>query len=272
MTNLAQLKSQPLSVLIVDDEPLAHEVLSIHLQTLAERFEGALVDIKQHCYSATEALAWLANHQVDLMFLDINMPGLNGIELLKVLANKPQVILVSAYSEFAVQGFELDVADYLLKPVSAERLQQALEKVVARKQLAQFETQPAEQNRPDTDAQSLSKPNQHIIVQVDRTQHKVPVKDILWLEAYGNYVKLWLDDNVLLVNSTLKSLLEDLQGSCAQIHKSYAVNLNKVVAVNSDFVTLQPVVTASDGTLSSANRVKVKVGKSYKNFAKSLLQ
>ena len=254
-----------LNAIIVDDEPLAHEVLKLHLHSLSVSCQSSvsgnsningntsvysttnapMVHIQKHCYSATEALAWLANNTTDLMFLDINMPGLSGLELLKVIANRPQVILISAYAEFAVQGFELDVTDYLLKPVSAERIHTALNKVATRHQTTAITTPVYPES---------------IVVQVDRTHHKIKVQDILWLEAYGNYVKLWLDNDMLLVTSTLKQLLIELQGICIQVHKSYAINVNKVVAVNGDFVTLvAPVQT------------DVKIGKSYKHEVKGLL-
>ena len=111
-----------IKALIVDDEPLAHSVILHHLKAHAD------VEVVGQCMNATQALSFLANNAVDLLFLDINMPELTGIEMLKVLANMPQVIIVSAYQEYALQGFELNVTDYLLKPVSAERLKQGKRK------------------------------------------------------------------------------------------------------------------------------------------------
>ena len=108
--------SRPLQLLIVDDEPLAHQVLLHHL---AAHSDFAVVG---HCYSAAEAMAVLAKQQVDLMLLDIQLPVLTGLHMLKLLAKPPQVVLVTAYAEFALEGFALDVTDYLLKPVSGERL------------------------------------------------------------------------------------------------------------------------------------------------------
>ena len=101
-----------LKALIIDDEPLAHEVILHHLAQHAD------FNIVGRCYNATTALSWLANNQVDLLFLDINMPELSGIEMLKVLRKRPQVIIISAYQEYALQGFELDVTDYLLSEIT----------------------------------------------------------------------------------------------------------------------------------------------------------
>ena len=112
-----------LNTLIIDDEPLAHDVIKHHFQ---DQLDFKTVG---NCYNATQALRYLANHQVDLLILDINMPALSGIELLKVLVNRPQVIIISAYQEYALEGYELDITDYLLKPVSLQRFLLALDKV-----------------------------------------------------------------------------------------------------------------------------------------------
>lgn len=221
--------------LIIDDEPLAHEVLKHHLQQQSD------FTIVGHCYNATEALSYVANHQVDLLLLDINMPALSGIELLQVLKNTPQVIIVSAYQEYAIQGFELDVRDYLLKPVSPIRLNQALDKV--RKQLTE--------QTPSSAA--------FIVLKVDREKRKFVIDDITMLEAYGNYVKLWQGDMMTLVSSTLKQLLQALPNQhFIQVHKSFIVNKNKIIAVGHEQVRL-------------VGEQNVKIGKSYKRGLNGLL-
>jgi len=207
-----------LKALIIDDEPLAHEVILYHLAQHAD------ISIVGRCYNATQALSWLANDHVDLLFLDINMPDLNGIELLKVLRNRPQVIIISAYQEYAIQGFELDVTDYLLKPVCSERLTQALDKVRSRaqKQLS-HEVVP-----------------QHIVLKVDREKRKFTLAAITLLEAYGNYVKLWQGDEMVLVNSSLKLLIEMLPNTqFTQVHKSFVVNNAKIIAIETDSITME---------------------------------
>ena len=207
-----------LKALIIDDEPLAHEVILYHLA------EHADISVVGRCYNATQALSWLANDHVDLLFLDINMPDLSGIELLKVLRNRPQVIIISAYQEYAIQGFELDVTDYLLKPVCSERLSQALDKVRfrAQKQLSN-EVVP-----------------QYIVLKVDREKRKFTLADITLLEAYGNYVKLWQGDDMVLINSSLKLLIEMLPTTkFTQVHKSFVVNNSKVIAVDTDIITME---------------------------------
>jgi len=226
-----------LRALIIDDEPLAHEIILYHLDKHPD------IDVVAQCLSAVEALNLLANESVDLLFLDINMPQLSGIELLKVLANKPQVIIISAYQEHAIAGFELDVTDYLLKPVAAERFAQALDKVRAR----------ANTSTP------IVPEITHIVVKVDREKRRIALADITFLEAYGNYVKLWSATTMILVNSTLKQLIELLPLSqFTQVHKSHVVNNSKVIGIDTE-------------TLTMDCGQQVKISKTYKKAAQAIL-
>ncbi len=207
-----------LKALIIDDEPLAHEVILYHLA------EHADISIVGRCYNATQALSCLANGHVDLLFLDINMPDLSGIELLKVLRNRPQVVIISAYQEYAIQGFDLDVTDYLLKPVCSERLSRALDKVRFR-------------NEKKTSNEVVQ---QHIVLKVDREKRRFTLDEISVLEAYGNYVKLWQGNEMVLVNSSLKLLIEMLPKTLfTQIHKSFVINNGKINAVETDSITME---------------------------------
>lgn len=222
--------------LIVDDEPLAHKVILHHLRGHQD------VQIAKQCYNATEALAWLASNQVDLLFLDINMPNLNGMDMLRVMAKHPQVIIISAYEEFALQGFELNVTDYLLKPVSAERLSKALNKVRQR----------SAGDIPLTIQQD-------VVVKVDRELRRLILGDIIYLEAYGNYVKIWQTYGMLLATTTLKKLLSELpQQDFTQIHKSFVVRNAAVIGKSNEDVLMN-------------NNVRVKIGKSYKSTLHQLL-
>jgi len=196
-----------LSALIVDDEPLAHQVLLHHLRSHND------IRVLGQCYNASQALAALAKQRVDLLLLDINMPELSGIDMLKVLANRPHVIIISAHQQFAIDGFTLDVVDYLLKPVGAERFAQALQKVRQR------------MVKPTTPAEPPS-----IVVKVDREQRLILLSDITFFEAYGNFIKLWQGKSMVLVSATLKSLLDTLPDTqFVQIHKSYVVNRQHIV-------------------------------------------
>ncbi|MFC3093964.1 DNA-binding response regulator [Alteromonas sediminis] len=225
-----------LKALIIDDEPLAHEVIKHHIRKHPD------IEVAGHCFHATEALHWLAEHSVDLIFLDINMPVLTGMEMLRVLHNKPQVIIVSAYQEYALEGYELDVTDYLVKPVSEARLSQALDKVRKR-------CQKSIPNAPS---------NPSIVVKVDREKRKIDINSILYLEAYGNYVKLWQNDTMLLVNSTLKQLVAELPDEqFIQVHKSFVVNTAVVIGVDSEHIRLK-------------GEKRIKLGKVYKQTLNDL--
>nr|WP_178089471.1 response regulator transcription factor [Rheinheimera lutimaris] len=222
--------------MIIDDEPLAHQVIKHHLHACDD------IAVLASCYNATEALRYLAQQPVDLLLLDINMPALSGIELLRVLHNPPQVIIISAHKEYALDGFELDVADYLVKPVSAERLLAALNKV--RRRIASAEP-PA-----------IS----YIVLKVDRERRKFRLHDISVLEAYGNYVKVWQGAEMTLVSSTLKQLLQQLpQPQFVQVHKSFVVNKNNILAVDNAQIRL------------TGNQL-VKVGKLYRRGLAGLLK
>lgn len=223
-----------IKTIIVDDEPLAHQVIQHHLTAHSN------INLIGQYYSAKDALCALAKSDIELVFLDINMPELTGLELLKALADPPQVIIVSAYQDYAVAGFELNVTDYLLKPVSAPRLSQALNKVYQRT------------------AQPLTQQPKTITLKVDREKRKFTLDTIEYLEAYGNYVKLHQAHNTTLATTTLKQLSQQLAGSFIQIHKSYLINKSKVIAVNNEYVEL------SSGAI-------IKIGKSYKELSRTLL-
>lgn len=223
-----------IKAIIVDDEPLAHQVLLHHLT------EHTNINVVGQYYSAKDALCVLAKPGIDLVFLDINMPELTGLELLKALANPPQVIINSAYQEYALAGFDLNVTDYLLKPVSAQRLKQALNKVCQRT------------------AKPLDQKPKDITLKVDREKRKFALDTIEYFEAYGNYVKLHQAQNTTLVTATLKQLSEQLADTFIQIHKSYLINKNKVTAVNHEYVEL-------------TTGAKIKIGKSYKELSRTLL-
>ena len=236
-----------LKALIIDDEPLAHEVVLHHLTAHPK------VRVVGRYYNTTDALQHLSKDNVDLLFLDINLPALTGMQMLRVLANKPQVVIISAYQEYAVEGFELDVTDYMVKPVGAERFNQAMVKVYQGHELVV--------GSPASDAPK------HIVLKVGRERRKFNLEQICYAEAYGNYVRLWTVEplegqpqtSMTLVNTTLKQLKATLPGNWfVQIHKSYVINKTFVEATDKVSVTL-----------SSGKQIKI--GKSFKTPIESLL-
>lgn len=231
----------PLRILIVDDEPLAHQVLLHHL---AAHPDCSLV---AQCYSAAEAMAVLAQQPVDLLLLDIQLPVLTGLAMLQLLHKPPQVVLVSAYAEFALDGYALDVTDYLLKPVSAERLAQALDKVRRR---AGQPTKPAEMER---------QPAQPLVLKVDRAWHRFEPEHICCFEGFGNYVKVWQGQRMTLVSATLKAISQQTASlGFVQVHKSFIVNPQHVLSLDSQQLEL-------------SNQQQIRIGEAYKDQARRIL-
>ncbi|KYG75810.1 MULTISPECIES: LytR/AlgR family response regulator transcription factor [Roseivirga] len=193
--------------LIVDDEPLSRQVLKGFVSDHPD------LELAGECKDALEAMSFLQKHGVDLLFLDINMPKLSGVNFYKSLQNKPEVIFTTAYSEFAVEGFELNAIDYLMKPIAFERFIKAIQKV--KDKLGQ---------------NSSSSPVQdYIMLKADKKMYRTPFEDILFCEALGDYVKVHLSDKVLIVTTTMKKLLTELPEQIfLRTHKSYIINKTKV--------------------------------------------
>jgi DNA-binding LytR/AlgR family response regulator len=225
-----------LNVLIVDDEALAHDVLLHHCAAHPD------VRIVGQCYNAAEALVALSEQPVDLLLLDIRMPRFGGLDLLRGLQAPPMAIVVSAHREYALDGYDLDVVDYLLKPVSAERLAAALDKVRRR-------LKPA-----------LAQDQGDIILKVDRVFRRFRVDSIACIEAEGNFAKVWFDGGNCLATITLRKIEELLPGDrFKRVHKSFVVNLDAVTQFGSRSLCL-------------ANGMKVPIGRTYRDAALRPLQ
>lgn len=201
--------SKPLRCLAVDDEPLALDLLVDNIQQVP------FLRLIGTASNAFQAMDLLAAEQPDLLFLDIQMPGLTGLGLLRSLRQPPAVILVTAYESHALEGFELDVVDYLVKPVSMERFLRACTKA----QIALLRT-----------AHPAPPPVSHLVVPVEYEWRRIPCADILCIEGYSDYVKIHLkgQSKPVLSRSTLKALLNRLPTSMLRVHKSYIVNLDHV--------------------------------------------
>ena len=193
---------------ITDDEPLARK----GLQGYVEKTD--FLQLAGVCEDALQLNTFLKQQSVDLLFLDIEMPYLTGIDFLRNLANPPQVILTTAYDNYALQGFELNVLDYLLKPVSFERFFKAANKAHDYFSLRQEGGQ------------------DYFFVKTDYRLEKVSFADILFAEAMENYVALYLTDRKIITHATLKSVQEYLPGTIfLQPHKSYLVNMQHINAI-----------------------------------------
>ena len=198
--------------LLVDDEPVAREILRTYITDLPT------LELAGECEDAMQALEFLQQHSVDLILLDINMPKLSGIGFLKSLQNPPPVILTTAYSEYALESYELDVVDYLLKPFSFERFLKAIQKV-SHKDSTQ--TAPA------------------LIIKTDGRTFRIPHSDILFIESAGDYVIIHTKDENFTVYKRLKVYQEQLPDSqFIRIHKSYIISLSAVEFLEGNQVSI----------------------------------
>lgn len=213
------------NVIIVDDEPLAQDVLETYIEKVPE------LNLVKKCNNAFEANEALKSNQIDLMFLDIQMPQLTGIDFLKTLSKPPLVIFTTAYSNYAIEGFELNALDYLLKPISAERFMKAVNKAIEQIELQRKEVPvgaaaPAEEENPD-----------YIFVKADKKLVKVNFDEVLYIEGLKDYVIIRMDNTRVITLQTMKSLEDKLpQNMFKRIHRSYIVNVNHIEAVVGNMV------------------------------------
>lgn len=204
--------------LVVDDEPITHQIIAAYCRDL-DYMEPA-----GNCYDGVQALSRLAQSPVDLLFLDIQMPKLAGFELLRTLQQKPQVVVISAHREYALESYDFDVCDYLLKPFSLARFLKAVEK--ARARLA-----PEQEAEPTTPAV--------LVVKDDRAHHQVPLAEIRYIEACRNYCVVHLHQRRLITLEKISTMAERLpEQQFVRIHRSYIVAVAAVRAVSASSLHL----------------------------------
>lgn len=226
--------------LIVDDEELARALL----QNYAGRLP--LLEVAGVCKNPLEAMAVLGSHPVDLVFLDIQMPELTGIEFLKTLNKKPLVIFTTAYPQYALEGYELDVVDYLLKPFSFERFVQAVNKASDRLKNHSGALQPPAENPAPPPRKT------HLTLKADHKIHRIPLEDILYIQSMREYISVHTPTGRVMSLGSLKSLEEELPGDqFLRIHKSYIVAVNKASTL--------------EGNLLHVGKEKLPVGSNYKD-------
>ena len=192
------------TILIVDDEPLARKVL----QEFVAKMDQEVVLIEAE--DSLKAQKIIADQVVDLLFLDINMPLMTGIELVNAISNKPLVIFTTAYAEHAVTAFELEAFDYLVKPISFSRFQKSFTRAI--EQLAT----------------KVSSESSWIMVKEGRRIYKVPHHEIKYLQAYGDYVKIFSISKTYLMKTKLSALLSELPDPFTRCHRSYVVNMDSI--------------------------------------------
>ena len=212
--------------LVIDDEPLAQRVLERYIQDIPA------LELIQKCDNALDAMEILKEKKIDLIFLDINMPKLTGLEFLRILKNPPLVIITTAYAEFAIQGYELDVVDYLMKPFGMERFLKAIQKV-------QDILKPWE-HYLSAKTSGESQEDQYIFVKSSKKTYRISLNDILYIEALGDYVKIYTTDRMVISYHSMKNLENLLSPKqFPRIHKSFIVSLSKIELIEGNQVKLR---------------------------------
>tara|TARA_R110000823_G_scaffold309693_1_gene434131 strand:+ start:419 stop:1117 length:699 start_codon:yes stop_codon:yes gene_type:complete len=228
-----------LKFIIIDDEPLAHEIIEEFCNMLPH------LQLEENCYSAMEAIQYLNKHTVDFMFLDINMPKLKGIDFLKTLSNPPKTIITTAYKEHAIEGFELNVVDYILKPFRFDRFVKAVNKVSESQALKTVIKEVA------------SDMSTRFFVKGDKKHHQLDLKDLLYIEAYGNYTKLFLENDMIISHEKIsyyESILNE--NNFLRVHKSFLVAIDKIKFIEGNRILI--------------NEHKIPIGQTYKSNVNKL--
>ncbi len=225
--------------IIVDDEPMARDIIRRYIEKIPT------LKMSGEFGNAIEATIFLQEHPVDMIFLDIKMPQLSGTEFVRSLRNVPKIIFTTAHKEYAHEGFELDVTDYLLKPIRFDRFLKAVNKAFPQKQ-QEIETH-------GTIAKEEAKPaTSFIYLRVDRKMIKVLLADILYIESDKDYVKIFIENSFIITRQTIASVEAMLSESqFIRIHRSYIVSLSKLKSFTAE-------------TVEIANK-ELPIGKIYRN-------
>lgn len=205
-----------INCIIVDDEPASRDVLKKYVA------DTDILNLIAECKNAIEANELLKNESIQLMFLDINMPKITGIQLLKSLTSPPKVIFTTAYPEYAIDGFELDAVDYLLKPFSFERFLKAVNKYLC------------------LEDKKTSLRNRTVFLKSEKKLYRIPVLDIDFIEAIGDYVKVVFGEQSIVVHSTFQDLLEQISyPNFIRIHRSFAISLDKFEYIDGNQIIIK---------------------------------
>tara|TARA_R110002124_G_scaffold53088_4_gene152286 strand:+ start:51897 stop:52640 length:744 start_codon:yes stop_codon:yes gene_type:complete len=219
-----------INCIIIDDEVLALDILEDYISRMP------MLELKGKFDSPLKAMDCIVHEEVKLMFLDINMPDINGIKFYESLANKPKVIFTTAYSEYAVKGFEINAIDYLLKPISFSRFFQAVGKVINIPNAL-----PAAPVQSSYQESQNDESSRFIFVKVEHFTKKVSLKDIAYLQGYKDYVKIYLigeDKPILTLNSIKHYEMSLFSKGFIRIHKSYIVSVNQIEIISRNKVKL----------------------------------
>lgn len=234
--------SNMINCIIVDDEPVAREILENHLKKIAA------IHVVGSCKNAIEAFNLINLHKIDLIFLDINMPEISGLSFAKSINKNIKIIFTTAYREYAIDGFDLRAVDYLLKPISFERIYQAINKY-------KNENTPI---KAETTTDLTSEKNDFIFVKSDRKMIKINFTEVNYIESLADYLKIHLLDKTILTRETITSIEAKLpKRDFLRIHRSYIISISKIESFTNEFVEI--------------NKKAVPISRSYKNDVKMRL-
>ena len=209
--------------IIVDDEPVAREILENHLNKIEA------VTVVAACKNAIEAFNQLNSNTIDLIFLDINMPEISGLSFAKSINTNIKVIFTTAYREYAVDGFNLQAVDYLLKPISFERLLQAVNKYLGEKSIEVIENS----------AEIIQEKSDFIFVRADRKMIKINFSEINYIESLSDYIKIHLVNKTIVTRETITNIEAKLpQKEFLRIHRSYIVSISKIQSFTNEFIEI----------------------------------
>jgi DNA-binding LytR/AlgR family response regulator len=226
-----------MNCIAVDDEPLALDIIENYVRKHPD------LTLVARCNNAAEASEVLKTRKVDLMFLDIQMPEISGLSFIKSLEHKPLFMFTTAYPDYAVQGFELDALDYLLKPIAYDRFEKGVDKA---KEYFNIKNN-AEVAETDLE-------NEHIFVKANQKLIKLAYNDIYYVEAFADYVKIFLEDKKIVTLQTMKNMEKKLPAEFfSRVHRSFIVNRNHIESFST--------------SMCEVNGIKIPIGKNYKeNF------
>ncbi|WP_417856716.1 LytR/AlgR family response regulator transcription factor [Xanthomarina gelatinilytica] len=211
-----------ISCLIVDDEAMARDIIATHLSKICN------IKVVASCSHAMEAFQVISSNTIDLVFLDINMPEISGISFAKSINKDIKIIFTTAYRDYAVEGFELQAVDYLLKPISFERLLKAIN--------TYFEVYSQTNNKGFTETDN----NQFMFVRADRRMIKIDFDAIIYIESYSDYIKIHLADETIVTRETISAIEAKLPSKqFIRIHRSFIIALSHIVSFTNEHVVIQ---------------------------------
>lgn len=208
-----------ISCIIVDDEPLAVDLLKDYVTKLDH------LELKGSFHNPLEALSYLQNESVDLIFLDIQMPELNGVQFGKIIGKKAKIIFTTAYPDYAVEGFELNAADYLVKPITLQRFIEAVNRI--------------QEQSENNDTAVTKNQKDFLMVKTEYRRQKVNYDDILYFKGMGDYVSIVTEENKIMTLENMKSFMEKLPNDqFIRVHKSYIVSIHKIDFVERNRISI----------------------------------